>query len=31
MRLTAFTDSDQVGGAEISLANLLGALDPGIQ
>ena len=31
MRLTAFTDSDQVGGAEISLANLLSALDPGIQ
>lgn len=31
MRLTAFTDSDQVGGAEISLANLLAALDPGIQ
>ncbi|CAB4948375.1 unannotated protein [freshwater metagenome] len=31
MRLTAFTDSDQIGGAEISLANLLGALDPGIQ
>ena len=31
MRLTAFTDSAQVGGAEISLANLLGALDPGIQ
>jgi glycosyltransferase involved in cell wall biosynthesis len=31
MRLTAFTDSDQIGGAEISLANLLGALDPEIQ
>lgn len=31
MRLTAFTDSEQIGGAEISLANLLGALDPGIE
>lgn len=31
LRLTAFTDAHEVGGAEISLANLLGALDPAIE
>ncbi|MEY3362278.1 MAG: hypothetical protein RL531_1997 [Actinomycetota bacterium] len=31
LRLTAFTDAHEVGGAEISLANLLAALDPTIE
>lgn len=30
LRLTVFTDAHEVGGAEISLGNLLAALDPGI-
>ena len=31
LRLTVFTDAHEVGGAEISLANLLAALDPTIE
>ena len=31
LRLTAFTDAHEVAGAEISLANLVGALDPAIE
>lgn len=31
LRLTAFTDAREVGGAEISLANLLAALDPAVE